>query len=333
MRGQGEFDPGALRGALGPFDLHTSAAGEALERYRDFYQLAEVAARPGVRHHLGWVESGEFQIAAQAFLHPEARGTALMVHGYYDHVGLFGHLLEYLLDRRLSVLTFDFPGHGLSSGPRATIESFDHYVRTLVDVQASAKAQGLPAPDHIFGQSMGGAISMEYLLHHGTSPIRSTFLFAPLVRPAAWGINRWVYEIARRTITERKRMITENAENPEFMALMRRDPLAPDILPVQWVTAMVEWMKAFEARGDLPLTLNILQGEADKTVDWRYNLKLLETRASTQTLRIAGARHHLVNESAAIREEMFRWIDARLEPTLAAGEGAEPSAGAVGAGF
>jgi alpha-beta hydrolase superfamily lysophospholipase len=312
MRGQGDFDPGVLCRALGPFDLDAPTAGEALERYRDFYQLAELAARPGVRHHLGWVASGEFQIAAQAFLHPEPRGTALMVHGYYDHVGLFGHLLEYLLDRGLSVLTFDFPGHGLSSGPRATIESFEHYVRTLVDVQALATAQGLSAPDHLFGQSMGGAISMEYLLAGGANPFKAIFLFAPLVRPAAWGINRWVYEIARRTITERKRMITENAENPEFMALMRRDPLAPDILPVQWVTAMVTWMKAFEARSTLPLDLKILQGEADRTVDWRYNLKLLEARARTEILRIPRARHHLVNESPAIREEMFRWIDDHL---------------------
>lgn len=311
VRGRGSFDPAALQAQLAPFEEQRPVGGPALLSYFDFYQLNLAASLPGLSHHIGWVESGDYRIAAQAFVHPSPRGVALMLHGYYDHVGLFGHLLELLLGERLSVLTFDFPGHGLSSGPRATIRSFDEYVDAVVDVRRAAGAL-LPAPSYLFGQSMGGAIAMEYLLRFGSEACEGAFLFAPLVRPYAWHINRWVYEVARRTIKQRKRTITENAENPEFLALMRRDPLAPDVLPVQWVTAMVSWMHAFEARPRLPLELKILQGEADRTVDWRYNLNLLESRADAEVLRIPGARHHLVNESLLIRQEMFRWISERL---------------------
>jgi len=311
VRGRGSFDPEALKALLVPFAERREVGGPALRAYFDFYQLDLAASLPGLGHHIGWVESGEFELAAQAFVHPSPRGVALVLHGYYDHVGLFGHLLEFLLGERLSVLTFDFPGHGLSSGPRATIRSFDDYVRALVDVRTAA-AGLLPAPGYIFAQSMGGAIAMEYLLGAGAQAFDRVFLFAPLVRPYAWVVNRWVYEVARRTIKQRKRVITENAENPEFLSLMRGDPLAPDVLPVQWVTAMVEWMKRFEARAELPLDLKILQGEADRTVDWRFNLELIESRARTETLRIPGARHHLVNESLPIRQQMFRWIGERL---------------------
>ena len=119
------------------------------------------------------------------------------------------------------MLTFDFPGHGLSSGPRATIESFDHYVAVLVNLQhylennlGEHAESAFPKPWYVLGQSMGGAIAMEYLLQYGHERFSEVVLFAPLIRPAAWGINRWVYEIAKRTITQRKRTITENAENP-----------------------------------------------------------------------------------------------------------------------
>lgn len=312
MRGRGSFDPAALQAQLAPFEQQRPVGGPALLSYFDFYQLDLAASLPGLQHQIGWVASGEYRIAAQAFVHPSPRGVALMLHGYYDHVGLFGHLLELLLGERLSVLTFDFPGHGLSTGARATIPSFDDYVAAVIDVRRAAHPL-LPAPNYYFAQSMGGAITMEYLLRFGSEVCDGTFLFAPLVRPYAWRINRWVYEVARRTIKQRKRIITENAENPEFLTLMHRDPLAPDVLPVQWVTAMVNWMRSFEARSTLPLELKIVQGEADRTVDWRYNLNLLESRADTEVLRIPDARHHLVNESLPIRQQMFRWISERLD--------------------
>jgi len=316
MRGAGTFEPERLTAELEPFDLTPKPASAAKTGYLKFYHLDFAAEFPGLTHHMGWVDSGEFRIATQLYALPDARGSAIVVHGYYDHVGLFGHLLRFLLEHGLSVLTFDFPGHGLSTGARATIESFDDYVATLVDVRAHLQRLTMQdpvvGPRYLFGQSMGGAVSMEYLCQQGHDDFAEIVLFAPLIRPYAWRINRWVYEIARRTITERKRVITENAENEEFMALMRIDPLAPQVLPVQWVTALVEWMRRFERRERLPFPLRIVQGDADKTVDWRYNLKFLEEHADADILHIGGARHHLVNESEAIRAQMFSWISGFL---------------------
>lgn len=317
MRGAGEFDPDELSARLRPFDLQSGTDPASESGYLGFYHLDFGARFPGIEHHIGTIASGKYQIATQLFAHPEPRATAMVVHGYYDHVGLFGHLIHFLLDHGISVLSFDFPGHGLSSGPRATIDSFDDYVATLVNVQehVTRVADGrLPLPTYLFGQSMGGAISMEYLCQYGHEQFSEVVLFAPLIRPYAWWLNRWVYEIARRTITERKRIITENAENEEFMALMRIDPLAPQTLPVQWVTAMVEWMRRFEAREWLPFPLRIVQGDADRTVDWRYNLRFLEKHSDAEILHITGARHHLVNESEPIREQMFSWISRFLQP-------------------
>lgn len=325
MRGQGEFDPQQLINELSAFSLNSGQRPPSLASYESFYHLKFEDVQPQLEHHIGWVESGEFQIATQLFSIRKPRGTAFICHGYYDHVGLFGHLIEYLLRVGFNVLTFDFPGHGLSSGPRATIESFDHYVAVLVNLQHYLEnnlgehvESAFPKPWYVLGQSMGGAIAMEYLLQYGHERFSEVVLFAPLIRPAAWGINRWVYQIARRTISQRKRTITDNAENPEFLALMRRDPLAPMILPVQWVTAMVNWMKAFEQRGKLPFPLHIAQGDADKTVDWRRNVEFFSSHTDVDLLQIPGARHHLVNESAHIRAQLFQWMSGFITPAESA---------------
>ena len=332
MRGRGSFDPQALARVLTPLPVVEQAAADhadadratfrsaPLTDYYSFYNLDFPAKLPGLVHSIGWLTSGEHRIAVQRFAHPNPAGTAVVCHGYYDHVGLYGYLIEFLLDLKLTVVIFDQPGHGLSSGPRASIQSFDDYVQVLTDVMVHYQASE-PGPWYLIGQSMGGAIAMEYLARQeepgpetGHTPgFREVVLLAPLIRPANWRTARLAYLLAKYTIKERPRDITKNAENPEFLNLMRRDPLAPMVLPVQWVTAMVEWMKRFEARSTLPFEPLVIQGHADETVDWQHNMRLLAEKTSPRVLTIPAARHHLVNESEAIRAQIFDWLAPHLQ--------------------
>ena len=55
---------------------------------------------------------------------------ALVCHGYYDHMGLYGHLVNELLQRNIAVVGFDQIGHGLSTGAQA-IEDFQRYVQVV----------------------------------------------------------------------------------------------------------------------------------------------------------------------------------------------------------
>jgi alpha-beta hydrolase superfamily lysophospholipase len=57
----------------------------------------------------------------------------------------------------------------------------------------------------------------------------------------------------------------------------------------------------------------VVQGQSDQTVDWKYNMQILERLFEPEVLYIPEARHHLVNESAAIRAQIFAAIDAELD--------------------
>ncbi len=303
------FEPPRLQAALPPWGQDGPAAAD-LTAYLDFYQLSSCAQGGGRSHRMGWVAVDGERIAVQAFVPAHPQGTAVVCHGYYDHAGLYGHLIEYLLSQNLAVLAFDQPGHGLSSGPVATIASFDAYQRVLV---AALDACGnLPRPWHLVGQSMGASIVMEHLARHGGEDFGEILLLAPLVRPAYWPLNRIVWEVARRTISERPRTFRKNAENADFVSLLQRDPLQAKVLPVQWVTAMVEWMQRFERYPPRPqVRPKVIQGLADRTVGWRYNLRVIERLFRPQTLRLPGARHHLVNEAPGVRDAMWRWLSER----------------------
>jgi len=311
------FDPSELRAELKLLVPGTpTVLSPAQDAYLRHYNIHFVEEFPDLGHHFGVIESREHRLAAHLWTPQNAVGTAVVIHGYYDHTGLYGHLIRHLIDRRLAVLAFDLPGHGLSSGAAATIETFDHYTAAF-DACLRALGEHLPRPWHLFGQSMGGAVAMEWLLANGmtraSSPFESIILLAPLVRPFLWPVNRVLYEVLRRFVSERPRTFTGNAENPEFLEFLRkRDPLQARVLPVQWVTAMLAWKNRFEAYRPTDLSPLVIQGQADRTVDHRYNVKAIERLFDAKVFFIPEARHHLVNESAAIRAQMLRAIDQEL---------------------
>jgi alpha-beta hydrolase superfamily lysophospholipase len=308
------FDPESLRASLKPLvPGEPTVLTPEQDRFLRHYGIHFSESVRDVAHWFGRIDSPTHALAAHLWRPRAPAGTTIVLHGYYDHVGLYRNLIGHLIDHGQAVLSFDLPGHGLSNGPAATIDTFDHYVSAF-DACMTALGPHLPKPWHLAGQSTGAAVAMEWLLRNGLTRANSSFehvvLLAPLVRPAHWGINRVVYGVARRFVKERPRSLSDNADNPEFLTFLReRDPLQATTLPVQWVTAMVDWMQRFETYKATDLAPLVIQGQSDKTVDWRYNMKVIERLFRPQIVYIPEARHHLVNESEGVRARMFAAID------------------------
>jgi alpha-beta hydrolase superfamily lysophospholipase len=312
------FDPNSVRASLKPLVPGApTVLTPAEDAYLRHYGIHFAESIEGLAHQLGRIETSTHTIAAHLWTPRDATGSAVVIHGYYDHVGLYRHLIRFLLDRGLAVLSFDLPGHGLSTGEPANIETFDHYVAAF-DACFRAFESHLPTPRHLFGQSTGGAIAMDWLLANeltrATAPFDKIVLLAPLVRPYMWPLNRVVYEVARRTIKARPRSFAFNTQDKEFVEFLRdRDPLQARTLPVQWVTAMQAWRKRFERHRPSDLTPLVIQGHADRTIDRRYGARVIERLFRPRVFYIPEARHHLVNESPLIREQIFTAVAAELD--------------------
>ena len=317
-RGQGPFDDAALIQALAapPVDEGTWFEIEPalFEQYNAYYSLDFEALK--AKRAYGVFAVRQDRIFSQTFV-PESQkpvAWALVCHGYYDHMGLYGHLVNELLQRNIAVVGFDQIGHGLSTGAQATIEDFQRYIQ-VVEVAyklAQRLASGLPL--HWFGQSMGGALTMEYWQQQrftkNNQPSGEMVLLAPLVRPYAWPGLRWVFELAKRTVHSRPRDVSTNIDNPEFVSLLGRDPLQAQVLPVAWVNAMVNWFKHFESSHPSVLNPVIIHGYGDRTVSYRHNLPLLkQIYPQSQIHVVPAARHHLVNETPQIQAAIWERLD------------------------
>lgn len=308
------IDPDALRAQLSPLGEGAILTPDALS-YQAFYGL-DMPAMGDVQRRLGCFRVHDYEVVAQ-FWHPaQPVASLLILHGYYDHMGLYRHVVEWGLQMGFAVLACDLPGHGLSSGPRASINEFDEYQAVLAGLFEQARLLDLPRPWHLLGQSTGGAIAIDHLLHQQDNPeLGRTILLAPLVRPRAWLRSRLGYELVRRFVQQIPRTFSDNSGDPAFLEFVQRsDPLQPDILPTAWVGALSRWIPRIEGAAASRQSPIIIQGEADMTVDWRHNLPVLEDKfAAPEILRLPEARHHLVNEREALRREYFDFLSQRLK--------------------
>ncbi len=272
---------------------------------------------PDVQHWLGYVDSAGYRIACHLYTRSEARGSVFLLHGYYDHTGLFAHIIQFFLQQGYNVLAYDLPGHGLSSGKSASIADFDRYRLVLEDVMSYCQS-ALPKPWLAYGQSTGCAIITDLLIHRTSQampmPFEQVILSAPLVRPWLWRLSRIQLYLLRPFLRQIPRRFTDNSRDEQFLKRAHNDPLAPVVLPTQWVSALDRWVRKIESSSwQIPLSPLILQGTDDKTVDGVYNIRALERLYDNpETLWLEGAKHHLPNELVQTRVFYMDWLAERL---------------------
>lgn len=160
------FDPDKLRASLLPLNIIDPLSMDGLA-YQRFYGLAGLGGEKIIRSWLGRLDVAGYEVVGQVWMPDSPIATLFLFHGFYDHMGLYRHVIEWALEQGFAVIACDLPGHGLSSGSRACIDDFAEYQLVLQRLLSEAEGLGLPHPWHLCGQSMGGAIVTDHLLHQG----------------------------------------------------------------------------------------------------------------------------------------------------------------------
>jgi alpha-beta hydrolase superfamily lysophospholipase len=83
----------------------------------------------------------------------------VLVHGYGEHIGRYGHVAAALNARGSAVVGPDHRGHGQSPGEPALVEDFEPIVDDLRAVVQEARGE---LPVVMVGHSMGGLIATRY---------------------------------------------------------------------------------------------------------------------------------------------------------------------------
>jgi alpha-beta hydrolase superfamily lysophospholipase len=301
-------------------ELNAQAAAQ-YARYSKYYGLnfsgpATIPGLQGTRSTIGTFSSGPYHLVCQHFVpeqYPPLK-TVFLLHGYFDHAGLYRHLIKHLLAQKTAVVIFDLPGHGLSSGAIASIGSFSEYTEAFVECLHQAVQQKLSGPWLMIGQSTGASVILDTLRNKaldGKYPMQGAILLAPLLRPRHWLRSRMLFSLSKLFVSSTPRKFSNNSHDVEFLRFLdREDDLQSRVLPRAWVRALIDYINRFEESENCEWPVQIIQGTSDETVHWETNIpKILGKFPGSKVHWVEEAGHHLVNESTLYRDQAFSLID------------------------
>lgn len=302
---------------LGKFSFRAKPVvkGEIIQYY-DFYDMNFYQEFEELEQRVGWIETGEFRLVMQSFKPKQAKATIFLFHGYFDHVGIYHHLIRFLLKQQFAVVIYDMPGHGLSSGRPTAITTFQQY-QDAMNACLQVCRNNMPVPYHCIGQSTGSAVIIDRLKNGDASELvfDKVVLLSPLVRPRGWKSILRIHSAVKPFFKVWYRNFSKNSEDLSFLKFLKEnDPLQSKWLSVEWVSALKEWIPTIESGDCIKRKVLIIQGTKDKTVDWKHNIDVLKRLFSEVKISyIENAQHHLVNESLAKRESVFKVVLTEID--------------------
>ena len=117
-----------------------------------------------VRHTI--IDGARGAIAVHEWDAADTTWIAVLVHGYGEHLGRYGHVARRLVATGATVIGPDHQGHGLSDGERVLVNDFETVVNDVHTVVDRAIAAYPDVPVVMVGHSLGGMIATRYAQRH-----------------------------------------------------------------------------------------------------------------------------------------------------------------------
>jgi alpha-beta hydrolase superfamily lysophospholipase len=277
-----------------------------LQEYLQYYSI-DFSKQSEATHRMGSVPAAGFEIAAHYWTCRPARGTVFIIHGHFDHVGLCGHLIHWCLQEHYNVVAMDLPGHGLSTGKRASIKSFDQYSEVLETLATLSKAN-LPGPHYCIAHGAGAAAVMNLMWKQRKRPFAKMIFLAPLVRAHKRSQTTFRYYLTRLFGgTIRRPRLDKTGDEAFTNFVNKEDFLQCWRTPVKWITARNRWQSAFPSMPTEIVRPLIVQGKQDTNMDWQYNVDQMKAHFPNGIIvYLPGANHHLANGEQRTRLAMLK---------------------------
>jgi alpha-beta hydrolase superfamily lysophospholipase len=199
------------------------------------------------------------------------RALLVTLHGLGDHSGLYPMLPDAFLPLGTEIFAPDLRGNGRSPGQRGYLESWSELREDLRRLMIRVRAEHAATPLFLLGNSLGGLVALDYVLHHPQGVRGVVVVSAPLgdlgvPRPLmALGrvLSRWWPRFSLNTGMD----LSGLARDPEVAERVLHDPLfhrkGTARLSTE-VTATIERVQA--AAGGFPVPILMLHGAADRMV-------------------------------------------------------------------
>lgn len=254
------------------------------------------------------------------------RGLVCLVHGIGEHSGRYDHVAAALGRAGVALLGFDHRGHGRSQGQRGHTPSYDTIMDDIGGLLAEGARRYPGLPTVIYGHSMGGNFTLNYVLRRRPR-LAGAVVTSPWLRLAFQPsrvkvrLGRLMYRVWPSFAQHADPMEDAISRDPAMLEQRAGDPLVHDwVTPKLFFDTYDAGLWALEHASEFPLPLLLMHGTGDRITSWEASREFA-ARAHDCTFRAwEGFYHETHNEpeGAQVIAAIVAWVAQRVE---AAGPG------------
>ncbi|TVY10546.1 alpha/beta hydrolase [Paenibacillus cremeus] len=253
------------------------------------------------------------------------KAVVIIVHGMGEHSGRYSHVADALTSEGYAVLSYDQRGHGRTEGKRGHIPSYDALLESLDVLFEEAKRRYPALQRFILGHSMGGNVTLNYILRRKPE-ISGAIVTAPWLKLAFQPpqLQVWIGRIAEQiypSFTNHRPMAAEQlTSDPEMIRRYAEDPLGHGQITFRFFFSMqraAQW--AMANAGQLSIPLLLLHGGNDKVTSIDATRQFAyEAGALCSFREWPGYRHELHNELERehVIAYLLEWLNDRCIPPV-----------------
>ncbi len=273
-----------------------------------------------------WVEAADgLKIFYRSVVPPQPKAGVLLMHGYADHSGRYGWVMERLGQAGLAVFTPDFRGHGRSvprGGALADMGSLEQVLAGLRDVHTALRGNLPRGPWFLLGHSLGATLALLYALDNPVG-LQGLVLAAPTVSPPDY-VSPFL--ILLSSVLSRLTPLLP-IQDFDYLALSRDPGVIRQVkedpyyyrgkVRARTGNQILRAMREARSRlGEVKLPVLIMQGGQDSHVDKGDSRRVYEGVASQdKTLKIyPGLYHEILNEpeKQEVMDLILDWLRRHL---------------------
>lgn len=259
---------------------------------------------------------------------PDPRGVIVIVHGLGEHSGRYRKTMEHFASEGWAVVTGDLRGHGRSpdapGGGRVFVRRFTDYFLDVDALVAVARQRHPALPLFLLGHSMGGLITIGYVLRDPaelagaviSSPALDTH---PEFRPplALRLLVGLLSRLAPAKLFPSDLDTDALSRDPDVVRAYVEDPLVSRAVSARWYAEAMKTMKRVRSQaGALRLPMLLMQSGADRLVDPDAPARWAASTPPglVEQVNWEGFYHEMFNEPGkdAVRARTLAWLREQL---------------------
>jgi len=269
-----------------------------------------------------WPTSDKKKIYAQKWeAGKKARAGILLIHGLGEHSCRYKEWATELVTQGYSVLTFDFRGHGKSSGKRGAVATYKTYIKDIEKLIEQGKKHFKNIPIFLYGHSLGGNLVVNYVISRRTA-FDGIILSSPwfeLTNPPS-KLKVFITGIIGRIIPG---IVVSSGLNPNDMSRILKevhqysnDPLIHNKISFKFFREAFEKGKiAKRSMYKINIPMLVFHGSKDNITSCKATREFVSNASNKTTyVEIENGFHELHNDLA--REKVFdsiiSWLNRQI---------------------